>query len=216
MRQDFFSHFVIGLVWDRIFFVGVEWDRIENPLPCHPQHDGLVVGTVASLQEGPGFSVLGRGSALLESACSPYVRMGFLQVLRFPSPSKHVYSSVSSQYIWSRSWLRIWSWAMGAALWLPTAPPGWVKCSILYMWPVKYLTLPLVCTSSMGHCLELHYIERSSSHIRNVRMTHLVEDTVITQMMAVIIDWHAVKGHVAPTVVPHPQRVLFIFIWKTV
>ncbi len=34
---------------------------------------------------------------------------------------------VSSQYPWLRYWLRIWCWLLDAALWLPTAPQGWVK-----------------------------------------------------------------------------------------
>ncbi len=58
---------------------------------------------------------------------------------------QNMYSSVSTQHPWSRSWLRIWSWTPGAALWLPTAPQGQVKCRehislyVVYMWPIEDL-----------------------------------------------------------------------------
>ncbi len=35
---------------------------------------------------------------------------------------------ISSQYPRPRHWLRVCGWSPGAALWLPTAPQGWVKC----------------------------------------------------------------------------------------
>ncbi len=48
-------------------------------------------------------------------------RVDFLQVLQFLPASKHVFRSISSQCPWPRYWLIIWSWSLGAALWLLTA-----------------------------------------------------------------------------------------------
>ena len=54
------------------------------------RHNGTVVSSVASQQEGSGFkSELRRFCA--EFACSPHVRVGLLRLLRFPpTVQKHV------------------------------------------------------------------------------------------------------------------------------
>ncbi len=88
----------------------------------------------------------GAGPFCVGFACSLRVHTGFLRVLWFPPPTRHVHRTISSQYPWPRYWLRIRSQSQGAALWLPTAPQGGVKCRdqisrYANLWLIKYLYL---------------------------------------------------------------------------
>ncbi len=64
----------------------------------------------------------------------------------FPAgaPVSPTIKNVCQVYLQSalRYWLRIWSWSPGAALWLPTAPQGWVKISPSTIYETGKVPLP--------------------------------------------------------------------------
>ncbi len=69
--------------------------------------------------------------------------------LGFPHHPKHV-RSIFSQHPGPRNWLTIWSWSPSVVLWLPTVPPGWVKCRDQISLYTVYVTskVPLLNPSS--------------------------------------------------------------------
>ncbi len=70
----------------------------------------------------------------------------FPWVLQFLPPSKHECRSISSQYLWLKYWLRVWSWSPGTAPWLHTV---YVTNTVLLI--EANVSLTLACIQRCQH-----------------------------------------------------------------
>ncbi|KAF7641977.1 hypothetical protein LDENG_00266970, partial [Lucifuga dentata] len=113
-------------------------------------------------------SILGwAGPFCVESACSPHVCVGFLQVFWFPQHHNNMYRLYSSVRALDQSTGLInWSWSPGTAQQLPTAPvsqDGFNTESKFHLYyvqmTIKYILILILisCTDIRLQCTEFRF-----------------------------------------------------------